>query len=51
MRWVEADGRQQRLDLTLHVIAQPGTLVGGALRVIDDHDVLLRQRRHDRVVV
>ena len=51
MRRIEADRRQQRLDFALHVVAQPCALFGGALRVIDDHDVLLCQRRHDRVVV
>ena len=51
MRWVEADGRQQRLHFTLHVVAQPGALISGALRMIDDHDVLFCQRRHDRVVI
>ncbi len=51
VRGVEADRRQQRSHFALEIVTHPGALLRIALRVIDDHDAMPFERRHDRPVV
>ena len=50
MRRVEPDRRQQRTHFALDVVAYPLPLLGRALRVVDDDDAALLERRHDDFV-